>query len=55
MLCVNICIDDKKFQSTRPARGATVDAARFSLMDNDISIHAPREGRDGDRGAHDRG
>ena len=33
------------FQSTRPARGATINA--FELVDGgSISIHAPREGRD---------
>ena len=33
------------FQSTRPARGATKAAARCIVL-IDISIHAPREGRD---------
>ena len=33
------------FQSTLPARGATADAA-YMLHDQDISIHAPREGSD---------
>ena len=34
-----------KFQSTRPARGATIPARNFIRTAN-ISIHAPREGRD---------
>ena len=33
------------FQSTRPARGATLDAVEHDGI-HDISIHAPREGRD---------
>ena len=33
------------FQSTRPARGATVSALLFFVFSL-ISIHAPREGRD---------
>ena len=35
----------KVFQSTRPARGATPWKAQ-SEVNKDISIHAPREGRD---------
>ena len=35
----------KKFQSTRPARGAT-QTALDRLATSVISIHAPREGRD---------
>ena len=35
----------KKFQSTRPARGAT-KAARHRVKQNPVSIHAPRAGRD---------
>ena len=34
-----------EFQSTRPARGATVSVEDI-LPDDEISIHAPREGRD---------
>ena len=34
-----------KFQSTRPARGATVPF-QLQAIEVDISIHAPREGRD---------
>ena len=34
-----------KFQSTRPARGATRARYGFCLHER-ISIHAPREGRD---------
>ena len=33
------------FQSTRPARGATVEGVSERTY-TDISIHAPREGRD---------
>ncbi len=33
------------FQSTRPARGATMDAVRGAVSHN-VSIHAPRAGRD---------
>ena len=36
----------KRFQSTRPARGATL-SLRVSVLHLIISIHAPREGRDG--------
>ncbi len=35
------------FQSTRPARGATLPD-RFKTLNPLVSIHAPREGRDGD-------
>ena len=41
--------DDYKlsaFQSTRPARGATLNKEIFA-QGTEISIHAPREGRDG--------
>ena len=34
------------FQSTRPARGATIAGLMHRLSAFDISIHAPREGRD---------
>jgi len=34
------------FQSTRPARGATVVNRRI-LDSTEVSIHAPRAGRDG--------
>ena len=37
-----------KFQSTRPARGAT-KAIGLSPPGKNISIHAPREGRDLER------
>ncbi len=37
-----------KFQSTRPARGAT-PKTWYAYNDDGISIHAPREGRDGAR------
>ena len=33
------------FQSTRPARGATIEKLA-DMLETDISIHAPREGRD---------
>ena len=33
------------FQSTRPVRGATTGADFFGTL-REISIHAPREGRD---------
>ena len=33
------------FQSTRPARGATLRLIAHAIRD-DVSIHAPREGRD---------
>ena len=39
----------KKFQSTRPVRGATHPARRLHPRRN-ISIHAPRAGRDFDLG-----
>ncbi len=35
----------KEFQSTRPARGATIVSGQH-LVDAEVSIHAPREGRD---------
>ena len=35
----------EKFQSTRPARGATSSKAMVTSSEH-ISIHAPREGRD---------
>jgi len=34
------------FQSTRPVKGATVDTANAQAA-KCVSIHAPREGRDG--------
>ena len=37
--------DIKKFQSTPPARGATITSLKSST-DTPISIHAPREGGD---------
>ena len=37
--------DELKFQSTRPAWGATLQSHRTGL-DRIISIHAPRVGRD---------
>ncbi len=37
---------NKEFQSTRPARGATEAYFENYRGDEDISIHAPREGRD---------
>ena len=37
--------DTSAFQSTRPARGATVEPVVLEVRVN-ISIHAPREGRD---------
>ena len=40
----------REFQSTRPARGATNRNLRGRYNVLDISIHAPREGRDGHRG-----
>ena len=35
-----------EFQSTRPARGATISRSLSAALDRRISIHAPREGRD---------
>ena len=34
------------FQSTRPARGATIEPSKLAIAPLVISIHAPREGRD---------
>ena len=36
-----------KFQSTLPVRGATLIPAVKTMFEEDISIHAPREGSDG--------
>ena len=38
-------LDTNTFQSTRPARGATI-MGEGGLISKVISIHAPREGRD---------
>ena len=38
-----------EFQSTRPARGATRQQARRCRIGDDVSIHAPRAGRDDSR------
>ena len=38
----------RKFQSTLPVRGATVDGQYYTI-DQDISIHAPRAGSDAER------
>ena len=37
-----------EFQSTLPARGATVESLAMNIM-NSISIHAPRTGSDGEQ------
>ena len=42
------------FQSTRPVRGATVSGVA-ATSENDVSIHAPRAGRDGSCGSRRRG
>ena len=42
-----ICLNDREFQSTLPARGATGDAGRNQTAKRRISIHAPRTGSDG--------
>ena len=45
---VGLCpFHQDRFQSTRPARGATT-SARMATTTFLISIHAPREGRDSD-------
>ena len=36
----------RKFQSTLPVRGATLNAGLGHIRDIGISIHAPREGSD---------
>ena len=41
-----------RFQSTRPVRGATNGAAAVTTADQQVSIHAPRTGRDNTRQAH---
>ena len=41
----NWIITDEGFQSTRPARGATPAEIAVGII-FEISIHAPREGRD---------
>ena len=43
-------VRDVLFQSTLPARGATVAQARLAEICSGISIHAPREGSDQKRG-----
>ena len=36
----------REFQSTHPARGATIGCRGHSVLHHGISIHAPREGCD---------
>ena len=45
-LCATLCkYAQARFQSTHPARGATI-GSRTKISANNISIHAPREGCD---------
>ncbi len=43
-----VVVVDERFQSTRPARGATRDC-RAAAVSSGVSIHAPRAGRDDNR------
>ena len=43
------CVGSNRFQSTPPARGATLAICDYALNET-ISIHAPREGGDDDEG-----
>ena len=45
MVILRRCLRPMRFQSTLPARGATVDRD-FKDKSGEISIHAPREGSD---------